>query len=126
MIEWIVDRWLTYRTGKTKVQRDYEAWYNINVNSRARTAEEMFCNFKHVIQVDFWKFFDVHMFTELKEELLQYRYPQRALGNNIVYEVLRGEQLQNTFYITDFGNEDRVYVATNNSEDAMILALKYR
>lgn len=126
-VEWIKDRWLTWRTGKPKHQRDYEAWYYATVNHRASTAEQMFSNFEHVIQVDPDKFLTVHMFTQLKEEVLQYRYPQRSLGDNMVYSILRGEQMPDgLFHITDFGVEDRVYVATNNSEDAMILALKYR
>lgn len=124
--DWIEDRWLTWRTGKDRATREYEAWFYINVNVRASTAEERYKNFKHVIQVDYWKTFDEHMFTELKDELRQYRWPQRALGDNMVYGILRGEQEPSgRFYITDFGREDRVYIATNNSEDAIMIALKY-
>lgn len=124
--ETLKDRWITWRTGKDRATRDYEEWINININVRASTAERRFENFKHVIQVDYWKTFDVHMFTELKDELRQYRWPQRALGDNIVYSILRGEQMPDgLFHITDFGNEDRVYVATNNSKDAVMIALLY-
>jgi hypothetical protein len=53
-------------------------------------------------------------------------FPQRELGDNLVYASLRGEEYETgEFYITDFGNEDRVYVATNNSKDATIVALLY-
>jgi hypothetical protein len=120
------DRWITWRTGKDKPTRDYAEWCEININARASTAEDRFKNFKHVIKVDYWKTFDIHMFTELKEELIQYRWPQRALGDNMVYGILRGEQMPDgLFHLTDFGNEDRVYVATNNSKDATIIALLY-
>ena len=126
MWENLKDRWITWRTGKPKSRRDYEEWYYINVNARANTAEDRFKNFNYVIQVDYWKTFDVHMFVELKEGLLQYRYPQRALGDNIVYGILRGEQMPDgKFHLTDFGNEDRAYIATNNSEDAVMIALRY-
>jgi hypothetical protein len=126
MWENLKDRWITWRTGKTKSQRDYEAWYNTTVVIRAHTAEDMFRNFKHILIVDLWKAFDVHMFTELKDDLIQYRWPQRALGDNIVYGILRGEQMPDgLFHLTDFGNEDRVYVATNNDQDAVMIALKY-
>lgn len=123
----IEDWWLTRRTGKDKATRDFEAWFYSNVNIRASTAEKRFEHFKYVIQVDFWKFFDVHLFMELKEELRQYRWPQRALGDNMVYSVLRGEEMPDgKFHLTDFGKEDRLYVATNNAEDATMIALKYR
>ena len=126
MKEWIIDQWLTWRTGKNKSRRDYEEWYYINVNARASTAEARFKNFKCIIQVDYEKSFDFHMFSELKDELLQYCWPQRALGDNMVYSILRGEQMPDgKFHLTDFGVEDRVYIATNNSEDALMIALKY-
>lgn len=122
----VEDWWLTWRTSKNKSQRDYAAWCEVNINKRASTAEDTYKNFKYLIQVDYWKTFDVHMFVELKEELRQYRYPERPLGDNMVYGILRGEQEPNgRFYITDFGSEDRVYIATNNSEDAIMIALKY-
>lgn len=125
MREWIKDKWLTWRTGKDKQQRAYEAWYYTTVNIRASTAEDMYKNFKYLIKVDDQKFLIHHMLTEPKDDMREYRYPQRELGDNMLWTILRGEQLQGEFYITDFGNEDRVYVATNNSEDAIMLALKY-
>jgi hypothetical protein len=124
--EWIVDRWLTWRTGKDRQQREYEAWYYTTVNIRASTAEDMYKNFKYLIQVNADKFLVFHMFTEPKDDLREYRCPQRELGDNILWTILRGEQMPDgKFHITDFGYEDRVYIATNNSEDAMMLALKY-
>lgn len=122
----IEDRWLTWRTGKDKITRDYEEWCNVNINFRAGTAEARYKNFKYVMQVNFWKFFDVHMVVEPKEDLIQYRYPHRPLGDNMVYSVLRGEEMPDgKFHLTDFGKEDRLYVATNNAEDAMMISLKY-
>ncbi len=126
MWENLKDRWITWRTGKDRATRDYEEWINININVRASTAEDRYKNFKYLIRVDFWKAFDVHMFTELKDDLIQYRWPQRALGDNMVYGILRGEQMPDgKFHLTDFGNEDRAYIATNNSEDAIMIALRY-
>lgn len=123
----VEDWWLTRRTGKDKATRDYEEWFHQNVNVRADTAERRFKNFKYLIQVDYWKCFDEHMFTELKEELRQYRWPNREMGDNMVYAILRGYQCSDGFLITDIGgHEDRVYIATNNHEDAIMLALKYR
>lgn len=126
MREWIVDCWLTWRTGKDRQQRAYEAWYYTTVNIRASTAEDMYKNFKYLIQVDDRKFLVHHMLTEPRDDLREYRCPQRELGDNMLWTILRGEELPDgKFHITDFGNEDRVYVTTNNSEDAVMLALKY-
>lgn len=126
MHEWIKDKYLTWRTGKDKSQRAYEAWYYTTVNSRASTVEEVYKNFKYLIQVDERKFLVHHMFTEPRDDMSQYRCPQRELGDNMLWTILRGEEMPNgKFHITDFGVEDRVYIATNNSEDAMMLALKY-
>lgn len=125
MREWIKDKYLIWRTGKNKEQRAYEAWYTSMVNVRAGTAEDMYKNFKYLIPVDYRKFLVFHMLTEPRDDMREYYYPQRELGDNMLWTILRGEQLRDEFYITDFGNEDRVYVITNNSEDAMILALKY-
>jgi len=124
--EWIIDRWLTWRTSKDKEQRAYEEWYYTTVNVRAGLVEEVYKNFKYLIQVDDEKFLIHHMLTEPRDDMSQYRYPQRELGDNMLWTIIRGEEMPNgKFLITDFGVEDRVYVATNNSEDAMMLALKY-
>lgn len=125
MKEWIVDRWLTWRTGKDKSQRTYEAWYNSTVNVGGDIVEDRYKNFKYLIQVDEGKFLIHHMLTEPRDDLREYYYPQRELGDNMLWTILRGEQLQGKFYITDFGNEDKVYIVTNNDEDAVMFALKY-
>lgn len=127
MWEWVKDKWLTWRTGKDKEQRIYEAWYSSMVNSKGHTAEEVYKNFKHLIRVDDKKFLVHHMLTEPRDDMSEYRYPQRELGDNMLWSILRGETYTygDEFYITDFGNEDRVYVATNNDRDAVMLALKY-
>jgi hypothetical protein len=125
MWENLKDRWITWRTGKTKSQRDYEAWYNSTVNVRAKSVEEMFANFKYVFCVDFDKFLVQHMMVEPRDDMSEYHYPHRKLGDNMLWTIQRGEQLQGEFYITDFGREDRVYVATNNDQDAVMIALKY-
>lgn len=127
IIESIKDKWLTWRTGKDKSQRDYEAWYHSTVNIRASTIEEYFANFKYVFQVNPNKFLVWHMFVDTKDDMSEYRYPQRALGDNMIWTIQRGEvdYWTNQFTITDFGDEDRVYIATNNEADATLLALKY-
>jgi len=128
MIEWIQDRWLTWRTGLTRDQREYRQWVDTTVNIRASTAEDMFKNFKYVIMVDYWKLFDhSHPFgLPLVDHARQYFWPARPPGDCAVYRLIRGEQEPSgKFYITDLGSEDRVYVATNNGKDAVMIAMKY-
>jgi hypothetical protein len=127
MWENLKDRYLTWRTGKPRQVREFQAWADVAVNLRASTAQAMFSNFEYVFTVDYNKFFfDAGMFLELDPGTKPYMFPQRALGDNLVYANLRGEEYESgEFYITDFGNEDRVYVATNNSKDAVMIALLY-
>ena len=127
MLDKIKDRWLFWRTGKPRQVREFEAWAEVTVVKRAITAQDMFRNFKYVFTVDYNKFFfDAGMFLELDPGTKPYMFPQRELGDNLVYATLRGYEYETgEFHITDFGSEDRLYVATNNGEDATMIALLY-
>ncbi len=129
MIEWIKDNWLTWRTGKDKQTRDWEAWYDVNVNWRAGDITNMFENFKHVIEVDWYKFFS-------HEEMgwwvpctgaKQYFHPHRELGDNAVWRIERvmWDQWDRRWHVNSLGGEDKVFVATNSGNDAIMIALKY-
>lgn len=128
MREWIVDKWLTWRTGKNKAQREWDAWYNKNVNWLSPRISTMFEKFKYVIVVDSAKFMDHREpFTWIpNEEAREYFWPKRPLGENCVWRVERvipyGE---NDYYVNGIGDRDLIFVATNSDEDATILALKY-
>ena len=126
--DYIVDKWLTWRTGKDKPTRDWEAWYEVNVIYGASTISNMFRNFKHIIVVDSDKFFQFDPFTWVPcEDAKQYLHPQRELGNNAVWRFERvvWDQWSNQWCINGLGDEDKVFVATNNDMDAMMIALKY-
>lgn len=127
--EKVTDKYITWRTGKDKQQRDWEAWYNVNVVWRAHDITNMFMNFKYVFEVDWYKFFD-------HEEMgcwipcpdaKQYFYPQRELGNNAVWRIERviKDQWDLRWHINEIAGYDKVFVATNNERDAMMIALKY-
>lgn len=129
MIEWIVNQWLTWRTGKSKEQREWEAWYESNVNYRASSINRMFEGFKHVILVDTDKFMDP---TEPLSwvpcaHARQYFWPARALGSNAVwrFERVMWDRWTNSWFINGLGDEDRIFVATNDDYDATMIALKY-
>jgi hypothetical protein len=126
--EWIVDRYLTWRTGKDKLQRDWEAWYEVNVVYRASTIENMFMHFEHIITVDPNKFMVEDPFNWLPcEDAKQYFYPARKLGDNAVwrFERVRKDRWDDCWHVDGMGGEDKVFVATNNHEDAIMIALKY-
>ena len=127
--EYIVDKYLTWRTGKDKAQREWEAWYEVNVVYRAQTIENMFMNFEHVIEVDWNKFFsheEMGWWVPCKDAK-QYFHPARELDNNAVWRIERvtKDQWDNRWHINELSGEDRVFVATNNEQDAIMIALKY-
>ena len=127
-VDYIKDRYLTWRTGKDKSQREWEAWYDVNVVYRANTIENMFMHFEHIISVDSNKFFQFDPFTWVPtEDAKQYFYPARELGTNAVwrFERVRKDQWDNRWHIDEMGGGDEVFVATNNSKDAVMIALKY-
>ena len=129
MIEYLKDKWLTWRTGKDKTQREWEAWYEVNVVYRAQTIENMFMNFKHVIEVSHEKFLDYsEPFAWVPvDDAMQYFWPRRDLGNNAVWRIERvfKDKWDNCWHINDIIGDDHVFVATNSDRDAMMIALKY-
>ena len=126
--ERIIDRWLTWRTGKDKSQRDWEAWYEENVDYRAGNIPTMFRNFAHVIEVDWRKFItDDGLAWVPVEDARQYFWPARNLGDNCVWRIERvfWDQWHKCWFLNEIGGEDKVFVATNSDKDAIMLALKY-
>lgn len=127
--EYVIDRYLTWRTGESKEQREWEAWYETNVVYRASTIPNMFQHFKHVILVNPNKFFsheEMGWWVPC-EDAKQYFWPARPLGNNAVwrFERVTWNQWEQCWDINGLGERDKVFVATNNDRDAMMIALKY-
>ena len=126
--EYIIDKWLTWRTGNDKATREWKAWYDENIDYRAGNIPAMFRNFKHVIEVDFDKFItDGGMAWVPVEGARQYFWPQRELGKNCVWRIERvfWDQWHKCWHLNDIGGEDRVFVATNSDKDAVMISLKY-
>lgn len=125
----IKERFLTWHTKKTTEQRQWEAWYEDNVNYRATKINDMFKKFKHVIVVDSSKFFQFDPFSWVPcEDAKQYLWPQRELGDNAVWRFERVINCPATAWqweINELGGEDHVFVATNSDRDAMMIALKF-
>ncbi len=127
--EYITDKWLTWRTGKDRDQREWEAWYEQNVVYRASTIPNMFMHFKHIIVVDADKFFDVcEPFAYVPNaDARQYFWPQRPVTNTCVWRFERviWDQWEQCWHVNGMGDRDKVFVATNNEKDAIMIALKY-
>ena len=125
----VTDWYLTRKTGKNQAEREWEAWYEVNVVYRAHTIENMFMHFKHIIEVDTNKFVDHHEpFSWVpNKDARQYFWPARPLGENAVwrFERVRRDPWDRRWHIDEFGGEDRIFVATNNDRDAIMIALKY-
>lgn len=129
MIEYIKDKWLTWRTGLDKETRDYQKWAYETIAYRASTIENMFMNFKYILPVSDMIFNHAEPFGWVPcRDFQQYMYPARDLDNCTVYCFARGSRNQwdGRFHFDDcFGEQDQVFIATNNDEDAIMIALKY-
>ena len=128
MIDYIKDKWLTWRTGLDKETRDYQKWAYETIAYRASTIENMFVNFKYILPVTTQIYNPNEPFGWVPcKDFRQYMYPSRALGDNCVYYFARGhrDQWDGKFHLTEIGGGDQVFVATNNDEDAIMIALKY-
>lgn len=128
LLDNIKDCWITWRTGKSRVEREWEAWYNINVNWRAHNITNMFENFKHVIEVDTHRFLCEDAISWVPHpDVKQYFWPHRPLGENCVWRLERVMRIKwdKRWHLTGIGGEDKVFVATNSDEDAIMITLKW-
>lgn len=129
LLDWVQDRWLTWRTGMDRETRAWHSWYDINVNYRADTIDDMFKNFRHVIMVNTEKFTDYHNpfgWTPCADAK-QYFWPHCALADTAVwrFERVAWDPVQEQWRINELGGVDHIFVATNSDSDAVVIALKY-
>jgi len=129
IIEYIKDKYLTWRTGLDKEARAFQKWYDETVVVHANTIENMFMDFKYIIPVTTQIFNHNEPFGWVpNKDFQQYMYPSRELGDNTIYYFARGSRNQwdGRFHLDGcFGERDQVFVATNNERDAIMIALKY-
>lgn len=128
MIEYIVDKWLTWRTGLKKQDREFNQWFEETVVQRAPTIENMFMNFKFIIPASTQIFDHNEPFGWVpNKEFCQYMYPNREVGDSAVYYFARGykDQWDGKFHLCDMRGSDQVFVATNNERDAIMITLRW-
>lgn len=131
MINWeeIKNIYLTWKTGKTKIQRDWEAWRDVTIIHNAHTIENYYANFKHIIELDpakVWNQYEPFGWVPVAE-FRQYEYPNRPLGANAVVNWFRGarNQWDGRFHIDECFGSDHVFAATNNEQDAIMIAFLF-
>lgn len=134
MIDWIVDKYLTWKTGKNKSQRDFEQWRATAFVFYSDTVEGYFYKFKYVIEIDPEKVyndkFNESSFNELpfNGAFEEYMYPRRSLGQNVVvywFRCTTSYHWDGKIHIDECFGEDRLFAATNSEEDAVQIALKF-
>ena len=129
LLTYVSDKWLTWRTGYTRAEREYIKWNDETVVHRAHTIENRFMSFKHIIEVDYAKWFDLaEPFGYVPcHRAKSYMWPTRQLGNNAVYYHARGyrDRWDNKFHFEDMFGGDSLFVATNNDRDAIMIALTF-
>lgn len=129
LIEYIKDKYLTWRTGLDKQERAWKKWSDENIVYRAATIENRFMHFKYIIPVSTDIFdFDEPFGWFPRKDFQQYLYPNKELDDCSVYYFARGyrDQWDGEFHLNDMRHDqDQVFVATNNEVDAMMIALKY-
>lgn len=125
--EYIVDRYLTWKTGNDKATREWQAWLADNVNYQAHSVNDMFKHFKHIVEVDWRKFItDDGLAWVPVPEAKKYFWPERKMGHNAIWTIKRVSVGQwGEWNINDCFGEDRIFVATNSDEDALMIALLY-
>lgn len=122
---------LESRTTKETIEQvRFRRWYQNTINYRGNSPREYFYNFKYCFEVDHKKFFtsDPKIKTwQPVEDFKQYTYPNRDFNNCAVYDFFRVLQDPYTkeLNINEIGGYDVLFVATNNSKDATMLALKF-
>lgn len=129
MLDFFVDKYLSWKTGKDRSTREWEKWYHETVVFRASTIENMFMNFKHVIIVDADRFMDsdsLYTWTP-NADARQYFWPARDTTTCAVWRIerVRRDRWDDRWHKDEIAGEDKVFVATNNDEDAMMIGLKF-
>jgi len=120
------------RHGCNREEYAIREWNKTHINTLANNISDYYYGFEYIVEVNPWKVLNDHPILgySLKPEIReQYCYPIRKLGDHMVYDLARGgrfmEKAGTTFEFNDFGY-DTVFIATNNKDDAIIIALKYK
>ena len=133
MMDLLRDKWLQSSWAPVNLRNHHAEvqWNNANLNKAASNIRDIFCGIKHIIEVDHLKIYaehhGMHGWLLPKSFRDQYCFPNRDLGDHAVVHLMRGMHTgdEKIFEVNEFGG-DAVFVGTNNEEDAIMIALKYK
>jgi len=130
----IKDKWVQCSFANTSIQDQQveKEWNKQNISQGASTIKDMLHGFKYIIELDHLKVYSEHhgmhgwlVPAAFREEFF---YPHRELGDHTVITMMRGSYTNNAkiFEHNEFGDKDAVFAGTNNENDALLLALRYK
>lgn len=124
MIDFVQRKIETHK--KAKSIRYYQQWCAENIDMRASYVEHMFRRFEFCFEVDYMKFFDHGDTSGWVPIDNSFFYPERHPPSCCVWKIFRVEDKQNGLTrVNEMFGADKVYVATNNEEDAVMMALRF-
>lgn len=123
-------RYLQWKRGMDQAAWDHKQWNNANIVNGAGDATNYFQGFKYVIPVSYNKVNSVFdgMLHWPCPEIKEYCWPNRETGQHAMLGHFRGywNQWDGRFHFTDLAAEmDQMFVATNNEQDALMIALRF-
>jgi hypothetical protein len=123
------EKYLTWKTGMTQIEREWARWQIATINHGASTVQDYYKNFKYILELDYKKVFQQdapHGWIPVAD-FKEYMYPNRPMDEMTVVKWFRGEwnEWDNRYWFIELGGGDTVFAATNNEEDAVMIALKF-
>ena len=124
-------KYFRWRRGMDRAEWDYTQWNEAHICQRANDVTNYYQGFKYVIPVSYNKIYtqsDSFWGEILGTDIKEYTWPNKEVGEHAMLGHFRGywDQWDGRFHITDLGGElDQMFVATNNDEDAFMIALRF-
>lgn len=128
----IKERYMDWRYPTTKHQRRLEAWLRPRIFYPGRTPKEYFCGFKFVVRVNYDSVYsgpyDGMFGRSMCQDFKAYLYPTRSFEEGPCIALIdRGlwNKYTGEFEFNGLGGDDEMFVATNNEDDVIMLALRF-
>lgn len=106
---------------------DYASWRSHIVNQSAASVEDYFEHFDYVLEVDPRKILDIRT-NYPKVAFAEYEYPNRTRTDAALIRIFRvtpKSKVDGKHYFDEIWGKDTVFVATNNEQDAVMIALRF-
>ncbi len=102
-------------------------WHDKNTSTSADNIRDYFHGLEYIVELD-WEKVYASGWILLKDIRIKYCYPSRQLEDQTIFTCVRGTPTNDSriFALNEIFGGDRVFAATNNEKDAIMLALKYK